>query len=73
MQITNTIESQEEELIRLRKLVKEQESTIAALRQDLNNHRQAELNVLRSANAARNDADRFERTKNKMTRYGRNF
>lgn len=81
MQRSNTIESPEEELTRLRKLVKERESTISSLQSTISSqqqelvhhHRRVEMSALQAANAARNDADRFERTKNNMTRYGRHF
>ncbi len=77
----------QEELERLRKLVKEQEATISALRQEVEGYRQgekyirqveinahqAEMNAHHAALAARNDAQRLERTKNSMTRYGRRY
>jgi hypothetical protein len=73
MQRSNTTESQDEELTRLRKLVNEQESTISSLQQEMINHRQSEMNARHSALASRNDVQRLERTKNNMTRYGRRY
>lgn len=73
MQRNDQQDFQEQELARLRKLVEDQQKTISALQQEVRRYQQAELHTLRAAIEDRNDADRFERTKNNMTRYGRHF